>query len=308
MKRPGNVISDQESQEIKTVKYSTSPTLDQGNFILFSMVLDIDELQKLLKDFPKPGDEVTLKDNQKYQIARACTVAWSGIEEYNVPVQPWNELPFGVVINPYQIDTDYGDMFAFGSHDVVPNKNTSEGGWYVSKIKEDTKYSGKIFVERVTHDNDYSLTNQAKILKQEDGHQVLAEGNIEVFAGNVWRKYVKRENCKTNEVLCTQKIGGNNPIIGLFLNSAEFLYDQDRSKIVEILQNFSHLNLYIYDRSQPRDIARVVDNSAAQELLSQKRDLDRDYISTLKPYADISESRRLKQNQWVRDSGGSRGM
>ena len=301
-------------------KYAHPPTPDKGNFILFSMVLDFAELQSLLETFPQFGDE--RKDpstKESYQLGRSCTVAWSGVRGSNVSILPWQELQIGVVIDPDKIDAPYGDMFAFCSYDIIPDESELEGiksdyTGYVSKVKTNSKYEGKVIVERRSNLPRKEITNQARIIKHEDGHQILAEGSIEAFAGNVWRKYFKYGSNSTNEVLCTQKIDAGNPIVGIFLDITHGVYtdhsrpqeallkstyphlgrDPDRIEMLEILRRHPSLDLYSYDRNLEEHVVRVIENKEALQVLARKKEIGGGLLESLKPFSGIEVVRNTK--------------
>lgn len=297
-------------------KYLNLPSPEQGNFILFSMTLSLEELESLIEKFPQFHE----KDSRGlYQLARSCTVSWSGSEGYNVPILPWSKASvIGVVINPEKIDAPYGDIIASASLDRIPyeaSKSDDEIGslkavakteeeidhGYKTKTKKHTKYKGKIVVERALPEVIQSshapkiITNLTRISKKDGYHEVFKEGSIEVFAENIWRKYFKRKFEKTNEVLCIQKIDATNPIVGIFWDVTDGIkgwnneLESTKDELIAIMNKSPQIDLYIYDRNQKEHIVRVVENKAAIEIIRAKNNFEENFVKDLPPYKGISK-------------------
>ncbi|MBM5782029.1 MAG: hypothetical protein FJ368_01235 [Pelagibacterales bacterium] len=284
-------------------KYSNPPNPSEANFIVFSMIVRFEELEAIINSFPQHGTKRNLNSRDTdYQNARACTVAWSGSKGNNVPILPWNLFSIGVVIDPEKIDAPYGDIIACNSNDLVP-KIASEApkAKYASLTKTDSKYTGKTIVRRL-NDQLSPITNQATILKKEDGsHEIFPEGKIDVFAANIWRKYFKENRRKTNEVLCIQKSDCTNPIDGIFLDVtsnpyatipsfARFFHlsrEENRQSLKKLFESNQNLKLYIYDRNLEDHIVRVVDNITAIALIDQRTAFTKDFTSTLPVYQGV---------------------
>ncbi len=284
----------QKESNITSAKYSKAPNKSQADFIVFSMVLNSSELNKVLDHFPSYGDRIE-KFGEYYQRGRACTVTWSGASGCNTYVIPWQGLQVGIVIDPNKIDAPNGDMIAKGSYDIIPQETSASR--FIPSVKEDSKYIGKPVTLRVFKGK--TITNQAKIIKEDRNYQILEEGSIEAFAGNVWRKFFRRGFNQTNEVLCIKRVNASNPVVGLIFDVSEkfnrlnkfflgFEKEQDRQEIMQIMRRNSHLQLYVYDRRQEEYTVRVVDNQQAIEMIECRQNFTQDFVANLTPFSSLS--------------------
>lgn len=239
-------------------KYETIPNSDEANYLLISMHT-IAGINAYLRDFPKNG----------YYKGVSATVLWSGIEGSNVPVIPFGNQFFGVVLAPAFLEVPQADTVASGSY-----------GRIYSEYKKNTtsKYPNKKGYYR----SSFFTTNLARNehiagTKESIYHPT---GSPEIFAKNIWRKFHKPYTPKyavhpfcydeqmmyLNEAIVFQKFGFN-PIDGLVIRAMPSPYYRD--ELLNILIKYPKLKLYLYDINSKEHIVRWVDNATGQNHLRQ---------------------------------------
>ncbi len=162
-------------------KYEQPPSPEVANYLVFSMVVNLEEMRSVLSHFPSQGDKISPEGNYgDYQQGRATTLAWSGSSGNNVRISPWMGYQIGFVIDPNKVDVPYADFRADGSMDAVlateyltsrdeeiVDSSTTKVHKEDIQIKEDSKYRGKEKVLRpwLKRPQDRLITNQATINK-----------------------------------------------------------------------------------------------------------------------------------------------
>ncbi len=94
-------------------KYEQPPSPEVANYLVFSMVVNLEEMRSVLSHFPSQGDKISPEGNYgDYQQGRATTLAWSGSSGNNVRISPWMGYQIGFVIDPNKVDVPYADFRA----------------------------------------------------------------------------------------------------------------------------------------------------------------------------------------------------
>ena len=253
----------------KPRRYETrKPTINQSNFLLFSMH-GLQGINHYLKNFPKD------------KTAVSATLLYSGAAGYNVPVQTFEaETRYtGFVIDPKKIDMPQADKIAYKSQGYVA-KEFKKNNTSINGEKYTSKYPNKAGYLRPMG----YATNLARHERRQQGESTYHDvGSAKTFGGNIWHKFFKwtapshqhqppdKNNAmRLNEALVFQK-GDVNPITGLFLTKTP-----DRAMangLKEILHDNPTLKLYLYDIDAKENIVRWLDNGEAQKYLGQ-RNLD----------------------------------
>ena len=274
-----------------------------ANWILFSMG-DAQRLEYSLANFYKSNGALGHVGSK----ACASTLVWSGEAGKNVPVTLFNESKIGFVLNPNEIEVPYADFFAYRSGSLIPieqlKKGSASGDDWGSSAEE-SKHPNKMARMGGGMGSFFPVVNHAKWQKTVSGAddgKYLKTGSAEVFAANVFRKYFDlREKgrykgkgvARLNEALVLQK-GTINPIAGIVLDySSGLMNKEDISVALKVLKERPDLKLYVYDRKQTEHIVRVVENVAAQNLLSKadSTKFSQQEIAKLTPYSGFQNSR-----------------
>jgi len=236
-------------------KYENPPSKNQANWVLCSMG-DISRLEYCLENFRQWE-----KDEDRYKNQKACssTLLWSGTEGNNVPIKLFGDKKIGFTLDPEKIDVPYAEFMAFQTESILPPTEQTKN----ETKRRTSKYANKKGWFRDSHFSDDGIfaPNHAKWEHQPDDKSGKKSGiyneqpSADIFAKNVWRKYFKRTIDDLNEAMVIQKKGSPNPINGIFIDVTEGnIKSEEKTKLIQILQARPHLNLYVYDLVDKKNI------------------------------------------------------
>jgi hypothetical protein len=190
-------------------KHDRFPGTKEADHILFSMF----RMKLVGKSERKPMQEVIQDciDNfprNNGALARSATMAISGTNGNNVPVDQFQKLHMGVVFDPTKVAVHFGDFVGVATMGKVPKpedmasqtkitsgsvrqKLTGEGSLYKLRSKFPLK---KIFRRKLTMGGDMKVTDHSRW----DGmsKRMHKNGSADVFARNLWRRYFKPPKVK----------------------------------------------------------------------------------------------------------------
>lgn len=248
-----------------------TPKKDDAHWILFS-VQSIDRINENLSD--KPGDRFPQVGEEQ---GVSASLVWTGIKGCNTPSTIFRGGSVGMVINPDCIEVPQADTLGYGSQSMLAPE--------VQKRPDSLKFG---FFRPMPDDSALFKTNLAKYqVTENEGKKetaYLKEGDINIFAENVWRKYFKEredewkhaEDISTgtgkkivhyNEAIVFHKPDKPNPIIGLML--FDIPSKEVMGKLNQTLINSPSLTLSLYNPHAEDHIVRTMSNADAQTLLGK---------------------------------------
>jgi len=277
----------------KKEKYEIRPSRKQASYVLYSMQ-NINKIKQFLHSFPKLGEN---------KFGCCATLAWSGIKNYNVPVQCYKNQSIGFILDEKHIIVPQADILAKNSGgmlqeeilkaDAVNPTSTSE--------KLTTKFSQKAGYYRTLFDKKIFVTNLAcyERLPGKTGHTYHQEGSAPTLSLNVWRKFFKPQKpnkdplIKNGIMLLNEAIVFSNekkPIKGLMITSTP--PKGDTLALALLLKENPSLKLYLYNVNAEEHIMRYIENDEAQECLEQlKMDFDNIFKKAI-PYENVGENQK----------------
>jgi hypothetical protein len=276
-------------------KYEIMPTNKQASYVLYSM-RSIIEINRLLYYFPRAEED-------KYGCR--ATLAWSGIKNYNVPVQCYGDQSIGLVLDEKCITVPEADTWAKNSrgmrHDKEILKADAIDYKYPTKNLT-TKFPQKAGYYMNTFGEKIFVTNLARYerLPGKTGHIYHPEGSAYIFARNIWRKFFKPHKPNKdalvehgimllNEARAFQN-SIKNPIKGLMITCTPS--KGDALALALLLKEKPSLKLYLYDVKAEEHIMRYMENQDAQEFLkASKRDFNAAFKMAI-PYKNVVENKK----------------
>jgi hypothetical protein len=285
-------------------KYQRIPTKKKGNYFVFSMQ-NISGITQYLKKFAKRPDNFLLT---KILSPKACsaTVLWSGIDGFNVPVEPYSE-GIGIVLDPSKIDVSQADLVAYKSRCRLANEISKSKSWdsfagYSSKNRSNypnkagyyRKKDGlKMFTKNLARHKHIPGTKESIYLPQ---------GNVECWAESIWyefnkthkneNKYIVNGLMKLNEGLAFQR-GTNNPIQGLLIT--ETPTKETAGALLNLMKANPSFELYFYDKYAKMHIVRYLNNAEAQSYLKGNLEF-RAVFDKAQPFQGYSSQAKVNEH------------
>lgn len=249
------------------------PSIKTSNPYYFSMH-DLDGLNNLLQSYSK------LDHEKPYANSRGCSVTccWSGEKGYNIPVKPYENKTAssskntGIVLKPSKLEMPQANTFAYYSGSKLSSrelyKPSKRGSGFANR---------PAFIRTLGMACDFAeitLTNQARWESTSHIHPKTGmeyqDGSPYVFARNIWKKANQKDRkiiMETNEGITFQK-DDENPICGLLI--AGKITEQERLRFILLLEQNTHLNLYLYNIQAEENCMRQVNKAKALALLQTK--------------------------------------
>ncbi|MBV8801380.1 MAG: hypothetical protein JO131_00145 [Gammaproteobacteria bacterium] len=277
----------------KLEKYEIMPTNKQASYVLYSMQ-SIRKIKKFLHYFPKLEDE----------FGCSATLAWSGIKNFNVPVQCYQNQSIGIVLDPAKVIVPQADIWGKNSGCKLEKeilKTDAIDSSVLPAKKLTTKFPKKAGYYRETLGENIFVTNHAcyKRLPGKTEHIYHETGSVDIFAGNVFRKFFKpqkphKDFIKENGVMFWNEViafSDTNPIKGLMITCAPSR--GDALALAMLLRENPSLNLYLYNVRAEEHIMRYIENADARALLTSsfKIDFDTAFKNAI-PYENLGENQK----------------